>query len=122
MPTTTFIVERFNRPAWEFEGELLADVSSYDSSDKRFWQEIRIYATTTGWYVTEVIRNTSIDGEPIIRNVHRYQRPEEVRKGLFRKHDGRQFLTDLAADALEEAAKKVPAIATIDPDIITERI
>lgn len=112
-----FIVERWDQPAVEFDGVLLAERSSRTDNEPR-WQEVRIYRTSTGKYVTEVVGRSTVEGESDILNVRIYRKAEKVRLGLYRRHGGREFLTDTAFEALEEAAQKDPGIVVLD----TERI
>lgn len=112
MTTQHFIVPRWRELPVEFDGEVLADVSSQDETSNR-WQEIRIYRTTSGKFVTEVIGKSKFDNEHDIINVRVYRRPEQVVKGLYRKNNDRTFLTDLALEALEIAGETVPEIGDI---------
>lgn len=113
-----FIVPRWRELPLEFDGELLVDISSQEGESQR-WQEIRIYRTVRGKFVTEVVGRTTLDEENDILNVKVWRRPEQVRKGLIRRQNDREFYTDLALEAMELADEIVPGID--DPNL-TEQI
>lgn len=103
-----FRVERTEDVPLEFTGELLVDVDSKD--DRPRWQEIRIYRTDSGKYVTEVVGRSSVPGERTFITVQVHDDPADVRIGLYRKQNGRRYLSDLAFEALEGAAEVDPAL------------
>lgn len=105
-----FRVERQTDIPLRFTGELLADLSSRDDPGQPRWQEIRIYRTNTGKYVTEVVGQTTVRSERVFRTVTVLDNAGDVRHALKRKKGGREFLNDMAFEALEEAGKIDPAI------------
>jgi hypothetical protein len=104
-------IERSGALDLEFDGELLADVSSRLDKQPR-WTTVRIYRTSTGRYVTEVLGQSEIRGERERREVHVVDNAPDVIKALHRKsEDGtRSYLTKTALDALDEAATKEPSL------------
>lgn len=112
-----YILERYNRPALEFDGEILAGASTHQEGDER-WQEVRIYRTETGKYVTEMIGRSLVEGETDIIQVYVFDNPADVRNGLYRRGGDRRFLTDTAYNVLVEAAEKDPGIVVIDSERI----
>ncbi len=119
--TENFRLERAGQPDLVFDGELIADVSSRELTQRR-WTEIRIYATATGKYVSEIAGITLIRGEKNRRVVKVAESPEELRQALMRKprrgSDGKPFLTHLAMDAIAKAAEKRPELR----DLLDEHI
>lgn len=105
-----FKLERQTDIPLSFEGELLADETSRDQPDQPQWQEIRIYRTVTGKYVTEMVGETVIPGQRVFRTVNVYDDAADVRQGLYRMKNGRKFLNDLAQDALRIAGDRDPGI------------
>jgi hypothetical protein len=112
---TRFRLERNGTIDLEFDGELLADVSSR-LEDARRWLEVRIYKTASGKYVTELVGETTVPGEGTRRTVRVIDKPEDLHEGLTRDPgDGRQpFITKTALDALDDAARKDPSIITTE--------
>lgn len=105
---TTYRIERDGELDLSFDGELLADLSSRDSDEQDRWTEIRIYRTTTGKYVTEVIGRSVMDGEHDRIDVQVHHRAEDVPDGLRRTR--KNYLTKLVLDALDDAATQDPAL------------
>jgi hypothetical protein len=110
-----FRIERTGALDLEFEGTVLTDLSSQEDNIPR-WTEIRIYKTSRGSYVTEMVGATTVSGERERRDVKIVNSPAELADALKRQPRG--YLTKLALEALDEAAEN-------DPDIrpaVTERI
>jgi hypothetical protein len=112
---THFRIERTGSLDLEFEGMLLADISSREEASPR-WTEIRIYRTSRGSYVTEMIGATTVPGERERRDVKVLNDPTEIPEALKRQPRG--YLTILALEALDLAAEKDPALRPV----ATERI
>lgn len=110
-----FRLERTGALDIEFEGSVLADLSSREDDADR-WTEIRIYKSSTGRYVTEVIGRTIVPGERDRVDVRVVELPEDLPVALQRQPRG--YLTLLAREALDVAAEHDP---TIRP-AVTERI
>lgn len=108
--TGQFKIERQTDIPLSFEGDLLADETSRDTPDQQQWQEIRIYRTATGKYVTEMVGQTVVPGQRVFRTVNVYDDAGDVRQGLYRVKNGRKFLNDLALDALRLAGDVDPEI------------
>lgn len=107
--STTF---RLPRPAAvdiAFEGELLADATSDEGQDR--WQEIRVYSTTTDRWVVERVGRSRRRGEVDKPEAFVCDSPDTVRAALQSKEPGRTYLTNLAYDALTDAADKDPRLA-----------
>jgi|SRR5262245_61468841 len=109
MTNQHFLIERNGTVPLEFDGQLLADVSSAEPDSPR-WQEIRIYRSDQGRFITEVLGCTRVRGERTIRNVEVFSRPEDVQRGVRRRKDGREFVTELGHEALRIAAEHEPLI------------
>lgn len=102
-----------------FEGECLADLSSRESGRPR-WTEIRIYRTSTGKYVTEVVGRSSVPSEVDRLNVRVVDTADGIAEALARKGNdrhtivpgdpNRSYLTELAIEAIEKAAESDEAI------------
>jgi hypothetical protein len=106
-------VPRNNDVDLVFDGELLADVTS-EETGKKHWTEIRIYRTESGKFVTEMIGVTTVEGQYDRVNVNWYENPADVRKGLLRPRDGQTgefYLTVLAEEAIQQAAKRYPELS-----------
>lgn len=97
----------------QFEGEMLCNVSTREPGQSR-WTEIHIYKTNTGRWVTEVLGRSNVYHEHDIISAVVSNTPKELRDSLLRTKDGRTFMSDIAFEALEEAAKKDPEIETIE--------
>lgn len=104
-------IERSGALDLEFDGEIIADVSSRLERQPR-WTEVRIYKTSTGKFVTEVLGLSDYAGERERREVHVVADAEGVIQALHRRsEDGtRSYLTKTALDALDEAATKEPSL------------
>ncbi len=105
---------RLNRPATVdlvFDGELLADVSSKDDPDQTHWTEIRIYRTDSGRYVGETIGLSALPHQRPRITVRVVDSAAQVGEALQRSDPNRTWLTDLALDAIAEAAKNDPAVS-----------
>jgi hypothetical protein len=107
---THYRVERSGALDLEFEGTLLADVSSRLDGQQR-WTEVRIYKTSTNRYVTEMLGMSEVRGERERREVHVVDDRDGLIAALHRKGEGgRSYLTKTALDALDAAALHDPAI------------
>lgn len=110
---TTFHVPRTDNVELVIDGELLADISSYEAGSTH-WTECRIYRTDTGRYVTEMVGRTIIEGQYDRPSVNVYDDPARIREGFLRPRVHRPdvfYLTDLAIEAMQEAAKIDPAVS-----------
>lgn len=116
-PTTHYTIERHADVPLEFDGVLLADVSSRDGGRVR-WSETRIYRTESGKYVTETVGRSSIARDRPIITVTVCDTPGQVRDALYKDDDGRRYLTNLDIDALNEAAELDPALSPSLPERI----
>lgn len=107
-----FSLPRFKLPSVEFEGELLAEVSTEEPGEPR-WTECAIYKTKGGQYVTQMTGRTEVEGEHDILNVRIYRNPAMVRQGFMRtdREEGHRYMTDAGFEVLEIAHEKDPAIA-----------
>jgi hypothetical protein len=107
---TAFRIERSGALDLEFNGELLADVSSRLDNQPR-WTEVRIYKTSSGKYVTETLGLSEYRGERERRDVQIVDNVPGLVTALHRTGEGgRRYLTKTALDALDEAALQDPAI------------
>lgn len=89
----------------EFEGELLADATS-DDGEKLRWQHLRLYRTDKGVYVLERLGESRVDGDITMRYVDELTGAGAVRHRLERKRDdGSKYLTIVALDMLDQAAR-----------------
>lgn len=97
-----------------FDGELLADrTSGYPGASR--WLETRVYRTTSGKYVTEMIGRSRVAGEQDKITVNVYDNPADVRLGFLRtRHSGplkgQQYLTVQAEETIRTAATVDPAL------------
>lgn len=107
-----FRIERQTDIPLIFDGDLLADMSSQEDGQDR-WQEIRIYRTASGKYVTEVVGMSVLATDRIFRTVKIADTANDVREALFRHRGERRYLNDLSLEALEEAAEMDPNIADL---------
>ncbi len=98
---------RLTRPSeldLEFEGTVLADVTSRDNEQQTNWTEIRIYKSVSDRFVTEVIGRSIVPGQNDRVTVTVINEPTQVATALQRTLNGRTFLTALALEALDEAS------------------
>lgn len=106
-----------------FTGELIADVSSEDDGNDR-WEEIRVWRTTsdrTPWVIQRVGKSRHPEEVDLV-HVFRATDVLNVRQRLKRqdtRDKQRWFLTDLALDALEEAAENDPRLQSLLVETIT---
>lgn len=110
-----FNIERQTDVPLIFSGRKLADQTSREPTGDRSqrWQEIRIYRTDSGKYVTEVVGQSTLPGERVFRTVTVCNEASEVREALFRWKNNRRYLNDLAMDALEDAGETDSGLSTI---------
>lgn len=113
-----FTIERHADVPLEFEGELLANLSTRESDTQTHWTEMRVFKTTSGKYVTETVGCTTVRGQHPLIKVDVCEDAQEVRVALTRTENGRKYLTDLALEAIEVAAAIDPALQ----GALTERI
>lgn len=99
-----------------FDGECLVDASSKKEGAK-YWTEIRIYRTDSGFYVAEMVGKSAL-GDPDRRNVTVVDKPADLRDALKRRRRAQGepsalpvYLTDFARDALQAAARVDPAVS-----------
>lgn len=114
---SSFRVARHSERDLAFDGDLLADRTSHVDGASR-WTEVRIYRTDTGRYVAETVGVSTMPGEHNRMTVRVLDTAAEVPDALRMTSGGRTYLTDLALDALDEAAAKDEALAAF----VTERI
>lgn len=112
----SFTIQRHNDVPLEFEGELLAAVTSERQGSTR-WTEIRLYKSSTNRYVVETIGMSKVPGDDIRRNVRVVDNAQDIKRALYRK-DAIAYLTHMALDLLTIAAEKDPAIAAALPERI----
>lgn len=97
-----------------FSGICLSNVSSRESTQQLRWTEIRVYRTSTGRYVSEIVGRSIVKSERDRIKVTVAGNPDELKKSLTRvSPEIGEYLTDLAIDALTEAGKHDPSIAAI---------
>jgi len=116
----TFYLPRTGDTDLSFEGELLAHRSSR-SPDKTTWQEIDVYRTESGRYISHLIGRSTI--HPDVHTVTVSDTPDALVASLKRtspRGDGRTdpYLTKIALATLTDAAVKAPEIA----DALVERV
>ncbi len=117
----TFYLSRTGNTDLSFEGELLAHRSSR-TPDKTTWQEIEVYRTNGGSYISNLIARSTL-GRPEIHTVTVCHHPDALVASLKRtspRGDGRTdpYLTKIALATLQDAAVKAPEIA----DALVERV
>lgn len=115
--STTFTIERHADVPLTFDGEVLASLSTHKPTATH-WTELRIYKTESGKYVTESIGCTTVHGQHPLITVHVCDNAQAVRYALQQYDGGRKYMTDLALEAIEMAARIEPALS----DALTERI
>lgn len=105
----TFQVRRHGKPDAIFTGELLAETTSKnDEENKKQWTEVRIYRIETGKYITEIVGRSLIQGHRDRITFNVVENAADVKDAL--RINGREYITDLALEALEDAAEKDPAL------------
>lgn len=109
-------LERSNDINLEFDGVLLADVSSAPPKagwrgHQHRWTEYRIYKTRNDKYVVECVGRSTIKNEVDRSAVEVTDDPTQV-STLLRV--GRPYLTHLAREALEMAHDNDPSIPLTD--------
>ena len=111
---THFQIERTSDLPLEFDGELLADVTSRDPRlVQERWTEHRIYRTSTDVYVVETVGRSTKQGEIDRRTAVVCDRAKDIPAALKAP---RTYLTFLAREALDVANMN-------DPDVpLTERV
>lgn len=119
---TEYKVPRPQDVALVFDGDLLAERSSEYVGASR-WLETRVYRTTSGKYVTEMVGRTRMAGEADKITVNVYDKPADVRRGFLRTRTsgprkGEQYLTVQAEETIADAAAKYPELN----DALVERI
>lgn len=104
-------VPRGNLPDLVFDGECLSHKSSRTDDSQRRWQEIAIYRTNAGLYVTFTVGRSIVDGERDRINTAEFAEPSEVWRGLTRApRTETPYMTALARSVLDEAVEKDPAL------------
>jgi hypothetical protein len=106
------VVHRPGAPDLVFQGELLASGTSKDHDTQRRWQEVAIWRTDHGRYVTQLLGRSIAPGEKDRGSTSTYDNPADVWKGLVRKGSNMPapYLTDLATQVLVAAALKDAAL------------
>jgi hypothetical protein len=107
--TTSFTLARQNDVPLEFEGELLAEVTSERQGSTR-WTELKLYRSNTKKYVIETIGMSKVPGDDIRRNGRVADNAHDIKRAL-RRRDAVAYLTHMALDLLSIAAQKDEAIA-----------
>ena len=67
----------------EFDGELLASVSSHSPTSRR-WTELNLYKTATGKYVVQSIGRSNVSGEVDMFACHVYDNTYELMQNTGR--------------------------------------
>lgn len=105
-------IERTNDIPLEFDGEVLADLTSeHDTPGQRRWTEHRIYRTSTDVYVVETVGRSINDGEIDRRNAVVLGDPKDIPAALKAP---RTYLTLLARDTLDQANFRDPKVPTTE--------
>lgn len=108
----TFRLRRHGQVDLVFEGDLLAARSSRTSPDQSEWTEVRLYRTDKGVYVGETVGRSSDPDKKDMLTVRVANDVKHVASTLERgRPETRVYLTDMALDVLDEAARLDPAIA-----------
>lgn len=96
-----------------FDGVLLADATSRDSTDQPRWAEVRIYRSNKGRYITETVGRSALEDEDDRVTIRVVDAADQLRDALKRKDSraGTEWLTNLAVEALEAAGAQDEAIA-----------
>jgi hypothetical protein len=106
---TTYRLQRLADVDLVFEGELLADESTYERGIQR-WQEVRIYRTDSDRWVVERTGKSIVPNEVDRPNVTVCDTPADVRAAMTfqHKHKGqdRSYVTDVCYGAMQSAAEK----------------
>lgn len=111
-------LERTGAVDLEFEGRVIANVTSRLDESAPRWTEIVVYRTTGGKYVVEVIGMSTYRGEKERRDVKIADSPEGLVEALHRQGSNGPYLTRTALDALDAAAENDPRVKPV----ITERL
>lgn len=123
--TKSFRLRRIGAVDLSFDGTLLGEATTRQRGDSR-WLDLRIYRTSTGRYVIEEAGATTDDPRPRAA-VTVVDGPTGVRRALTKQGEPRdparagetvEYLTNVALDALDEAADRDPAIAEVIVDTI----
>jgi IS4 transposase len=105
-----FRLRRESQVDVQFEGELLADVSSREDDSAR-WNEIRIYSSVKGTFIVENVGVSLVDGERDRSKVTICHGYEQIVAALQRGPNkfGAMYLTDTALEALDQVEEKLGA-------------
>lgn len=107
-----FVIERTNDIPLEFDGDLLADVTSRERLlPHSRWTEHRIYRTTTDVYVVETVGCSTFPSEIDRANAVVCDTAKDIPAALKAP---RTYLTLLAREALDLANMKDPAVPTTE--------
>src|SRR5437868_3049073 len=90
-------------PAISFEAELIGSASSRDSGKTR-WSELQIYRTGSGAYVVTGVGRSTVDEERDLHWIRVSRTAKDALKSLIRRGKGGPYLTNVALDAIDEAA------------------
>lgn len=90
----------------EFDGEVIAHESSYETGKTR-WTEVRIYKTSTDKWVTQVTGCSAVSGETDRIQATACSTPQEVVESFRLWSDRRKkfYFTNICLDALDAAAE-----------------
>ena len=104
-------LRRFGNVDLEFDGEIIAEDSSFEDGKNR-WTEIRIYSTNTDRWVTEVKGCTNVKGEVTRLKATACATPEEVVNSFRQWSNNRKlwYYTNIALDVLDSAAECDPRL------------
>jgi len=110
-----FIVRRDGEKDLKFRGEVLASVNNQwiAGRDQDRWKEITIYKTESGKYVVAIIHRTCWEGEVDRFKAEICETAENVYKALLSDEPIGEVLSNLAKEALEEAAAKDEAFNAV---------
>lgn len=92
-----------------FRGVLLAEQSTYEDGLAR-WAELRIWRTDSGKYVMQRLGRTTVEGEVDKNTTRIVVDPNRLAEALRSKQAGVEFMSNVALDALDEAAANDPLI------------
>lgn len=98
----------------EFDGELLAEVSNYDTAGPDRWQIVLVYRTTTDKWIVQRRGMTSKPGEVNRSTVRVCSNTNQVRKAITftdtRDGEKRSYITNVCYDAVSAAAERDPRL------------
>lgn len=113
---TEFRLERDNDVPLVFNGTILARSSSGQLGRER-WTELTLYRTESDKYVVSIVGRSIHEDEFDRYTVRVVKTPQEVRKALHRKGDHGKYLTYVALDLLDMAARHDPSFGELEERI-----